>query len=218
MIAENVAALLKELPAGVLLEAAVKMRSSEEITQAISAGVKIIGENYIQEAEEHYKTVGGRAEWHLIGHLQKNKAKKASESFQMIETVDSVGTGQAIDRYCGRASKVMPVLIEVNSGREAQKDGAMPENVEALVRDLSGLKNMKVMGLMTMGPELANPEGLRTYFRETKALFDRIAALTLPGVEMKHLSMGMTDSYKIAIEEGATIVRIGSKIFGPRKA
>jgi hypothetical protein len=218
MIAENVAALLKELPAGVLLEAAVKMRSSKEITQAISAGVKIIGENYIQEAEEHYKTVGGRAEWHLIGHLQKNKAKKAAEFFQMIETVDSVGTGQAIDRYCGRASKVMPVLIEVNSGREAQKDGAMPENVEALVRDLSGLKNMKVMGLMTMGPELANPEGLRTYFRETKALFDRLAALTLPGVEMKHLSMGMTDSYKIAIEEGATIVRIGSKIFGPRKA
>lgn len=218
MITENVTALLRELPPHVLLEAAAKTRSPEEILESVHAGVKIIGENYIQEAEEHYKTVGSRAEWHLIGHLQSNKVRKAVQMFQMIETVDSLKTGKEIDRCCGRASKVMPVLIEVNSGREAQKDGVLPENVEALVKDLSSLKNIKVMGLMTMGPELHDPEGLRPYFRETKALFDRIAALSPSGVEMKYLSMGMTDSYKIAIEEGATIVRIGSKIFGPRKA
>ena len=218
MIKENVAALLKELPPGVQLEGAAKTRSAEEIKEAVGAGVKIIGENYVQEAEEHHKVVGGRVEWHLIGHLQKNKARKAVALFQMIETVDSIETGKVIDRFALRMNKVMPVLIEVNSGKETQKEGAMPENVAALAKDLSGLKNVKLIGLMTMGPELHNPEDLRPYFRETKALFGRIAALKIPNVEMKLLSMGMTDSYKIAIEEGATIVRIGSKIFGPRKA
>ena len=218
MIKENVAALLKELPPGVQLEGAAKTRSAEEIKEAVGAGVKIIGENYVQEAEEHHKTIGNTVEWHLIGHLQKNKARKAVELFQMIETVDSIETGKVIDRFALRMNKVMPVLVEVNSGKEPQKEGAMPENVAALAKDLSGLKNVKLIGLMTMGPELHNPEDLRPYFRETKALFGRIAALKIPNVEMKLLSMGMTDSYKIAIEEGATIVRIGSKIFGPRKA
>lgn len=220
MIADNVAALLRELPPGVTLEAAVKTRTTEEIAEAFGAGVKVIGENYVQEADDHARGIGGtgaKAEWHLIGHLQSNKAKRAAELFQMVETIDSVNNGKGLDRACARLNKVMPVLIEVNSGREPQKDGAMPEAVEALVKDLSALKNVKVIGLMTMGPELHNPEELRPYFRETKAVFDRIAALKLPNVEMKILSMGMTDSYKIAIEEGATLVRIGSKIFGARR-
>jgi pyridoxal phosphate enzyme (YggS family) len=220
MIADNVAALLRELPPGVGLEAAVKTRTSDEIAEALGAGITIIGENYVQEADDHFKGLADstKAEWHLIGHLQSNKAKRAAELFRMVETIDSADTGKVLDRVCGRLNKVMPVLIEVNSGREAQKDGAMPENVAALVQALSGLKNIKVMGLMTMGPELHNPEELRPYFRETKTLFDQVAELKIPNVEMKILSMGMTDSYKIAIEEGATLVRIGSKIFGARRA
>ncbi len=217
-IEQNVSALLKELPRGVLLEAAVKTRTPDEINEAIKSGIKIIGENYVQEAEEHVKGVTGAAEWHLIGHLQSNKAKKAAELFSMVETIDSLGTARALDRYCAALNKTMTVLIEVNSGRESQKDGVFPENALTLARDLSGLKNVRLAGLMTMGPELHDPEELRPYFRETKAVFDRIAALKIPSVEMKLLSMGMTDSYKVAIEEGATIVRIGSKIFGPRKA
>ena len=169
-VSENVASLIRELPPGVLLEAAVKTRSAEEILDSIAAGVKIIGENYVQEAEDHYKSIGNKAEWHLIGHLQKNKAKKAAELFQMIETVDSMETAKAIDRACLRLGKVMPVLIEVNSGRETQKEGVFPENVEALARELATLKNIRLMGLMTMGPELHEPEGLRPYFRETKVL------------------------------------------------
>jgi pyridoxal phosphate enzyme (YggS family) len=220
MIADNVAALLRELPPCVTLEAAVKTRTAEEIAEALGAGVKIIGENYVQETDDHVKglgNTGAKTEWHLIGHMQSNKARRAAELFQMVETIDSVNNGKALDRACARLNKVMPVLIEVNSGREPQKDGAMPESVETLVKDLSALKNIRVMGLMTMGPELHNPEELRPYFRETKAVFDCIAVLKVPNVEMKILSMGMTDSYKIAIEEGATLVRIGIKIFGARR-
>jgi pyridoxal phosphate enzyme (YggS family) len=219
MIADNVAALLKELPHGVTLEAAVKTRTAAEIAEALGAGVTVIGENYVQEADDHVRGLGdcSQAEWHLIGHTQGNKAKRAAELFHMVETIDSLPNGRGLDRACARLGKVMPVLIEVNSGREGQKDGAMPEAVEQLIKELSALKNIKVLGLMTMGPELHNPEELRPYFRETKTLFDYIAALKIPNVEMKILSMGMTDSYKIAIEEGATLVRIGSKIFGARR-
>ena len=219
MIADNVAALLRELPPGVTLEAAVKTRTAAEITEALGAGVTVIGENYVQEADDHVRGLGdcSTAEWHLIGHMQGNKAKRTAELFHMVETIDSLPNGRGLDRACARLGKVMPVLIEVNSGREAQKDGVMPEAVEQLVKDLSSLQNTTVLGLMTMGPELHNPEELRPYFRETKTVFDRIAALKIPNVEMKILSMGMTDSYKIAIEEGATLVRIGSKIFGARR-
>jgi pyridoxal phosphate enzyme (YggS family) len=221
MIADNVSSLLRELPKGVRLEAAVKTRTGAEIAEAVGAGIIIIGENYVQEAEDHLKSLAGAAsntEWHLIGHLQSNKARRTAENFQMVETIDSLRSGQSLDRACLRLNKVMPVLIEVNSGREPQKDGALPENVAGLIKDLAALKNIRVVGLMTMGPEIHDPEALRPYFRETKILFDRVAALNIPNVEMKILSMGMTDSYRIAIEEGATLVRIGSKIFGARRA
>jgi PLP dependent protein len=220
MIVDNVTALLKELPPGVTLEAAVKTRTGAEIAEALRAGVTVLGENYVQEADEHARALGGdcvQAEWHLIGHMQGNKAKRTAEFFHMVETIDSLPNGRGLDRACARLGKVMPVLIEVNSGREAQKDGALPEAVEQLVRDLAALKNIRVLGLMTMGPEIHNPEELRPYFKETKTIFDRIAALKIPNVEMKILSMGMTDSYKVAIQEGATLVRIGGKIFGARR-
>jgi pyridoxal phosphate enzyme (YggS family) len=215
-IRENVKQILSELPPGVALVAAAKTRSPREIQEAVEAGIRVIGENYLQEAESAYQAVGDKAKWHFIGHLQKNKVKKAVRLFDMIETVDSVEIAREISKRCAQIGKTMPVLIEINSGREVQKWGVLPEKAIELVREISNLPNLKIMGLMTMGPLLGNPEDLRPYFRETNKLFSEIRELNLPNVSMKYLSMGMTDSYQVAIEEGANMVRLGTKIFGER--
>jgi pyridoxal phosphate enzyme (YggS family) len=216
MIEENIKKILQELPPGVELMAAAKARTPEEIIRAAQAGVKIVGENYIQEALAAFNVVGHRVKWHFIGHLQRNKVKKAVEIFDMIETVDSPELSKEIDKRCNQCKRIMPVLIEINSGREKQKFGIFPEDAEDFIKEISGLKNIKIEGFMTMGPMFGDPEDARPYFVETKKLFDRIKTLNLPGLEMKYLSMGMTNSYQVAIEEGANIVRIGTKIFGPR--
>jgi len=215
-IRENIQQLLKELPGGVELVAAAKARTAEEVLQAVDSGIKTVGENYVQEAERTYPVVGSKAKWHMIGHLQKNKVKKAVRLFDMIETVDSVDIAREIDKQCAHIGKVMPVLVEINSGREKQKSGVLPENAEQLIKEISSLPNIKVMGLMTMGPRFGNPEDSRPYFITTRKIFDRIKALELPNIEMRYLSMGMTNSYPIALEEGANMVRIGTKIFGER--
>jgi len=215
-IRENVARLLSELPEGVQLVVAAKGRTPEEILEAVGAGASIIGENYLQEAEQAYAAIGARAQWHFIGHLQRNKVAKAVHLFDMIETVDSSVLAREIDKRCGQIGRTMPVLIEVNSGREPQKSGVLPEVVEPLVREISALPNIRVEGLMTMGPEVGAPENARPYLIETRRVFDHLKGLDLPGVSMKYISMGMTNSYRVAIEEGANIVRIGSKIFGER--
>ena len=215
-IKQNVKQILNELPDGVQLVAAAKTREPREILEAIEAGVKIDGENYVQEAERAYEVIGNKNQWHFIGHLQKNKVKRAVEIFDMIETVDSVEIAGEIDKRCAQVGKTMPVLIEINSGREEQKAGVYPENAEKLVNEISTFKNIRVTGLMTMGPQSGNPEDARPYFIETRKVFDRIKKLNLLDLEMKYLSMGMTNSYRIALEEGANIVRIGSKIFGER--
>jgi pyridoxal phosphate enzyme (YggS family) len=217
MISENVKKILEELPEGVQLVAAAKARTPEEILQAVEAGVKYIGENYVQEAREAFKLVGHRAKWHFIGHLQTNKAKKAVEIFDMIETVDSVKLAREIDKRCSAIGKVMPALVEINSGREPQKFGILPEEAESFIREIAPLENLKVKGLMTMGPAFGDPEKARPYFIETRKTFEKIKSRDIPNVEMKYLSMGMTNSYRIAIEEGANIVRIGTKIFGSRE-
>jgi pyridoxal phosphate enzyme (YggS family) len=198
-IKQNVSQILAELPEGVQLVAAAKTRTPEEIQEAVEAGAGIIGENYVQEAERAFEVIGGRAQWHFIGHLQTNKVKKAVPIFDMIETVDSAELAREIDKRCAQAGKTMPVLIEVNSGREAQKAGVLPEDTEVLVR------------------EIADPEDSRPYFVETKKIFEKLKRLELPNIEMKYLSMGMTNSYKVALEEGANMVRIGTKIFGERE-
>jgi pyridoxal phosphate enzyme (YggS family) len=215
-IKENVKQLLKELPDGVELVAAAKTRTPEEVLQAVAAGIKTIGENYVQEAEKIYPVIGNKARWHFLGYLQKNKVKKAVALFDMIETVDSVDLAQEIDKRCAQINKVMPVLVEVNSGREKQKSGVLPDDAEPLVKEISKLPNIKVMGLMTMGPRFGNPEDSRPYFVTTRKIFEQIKALEIANVEMKYLSMGMTNSYRVALEEGANMVRIGTKIFGER--
>jgi pyridoxal phosphate enzyme (YggS family) len=216
VIRENVRGLLIELPKNVQLVAAAKSRTPEEILEAIEAGVKIIGENYIQEAQAALAAIGRRVKWHFIGHLQKNKVKKAVDIFDLIETVDSFEIAVEIDKRCREPGKVMPVLIEVNSGRERQKFGVFPEDAAGLVRELARLQNIRVEGLMTMGPEFGSPEGARPFFQETRRTFDKIKGLGFPGVAMDWLSMGMSHSYRVAVEEGANMVRIGTRIFGPR--
>jgi len=216
-IRQSVEAMLSELPEGIELVAAAKTRSPEEILEAIEAGVKTIGENYVQEATRAYEVVGKKAKWHFIGTLQKhNVRRKMVQMFDMIETVDSLTIAVEIDKRCAQINKIMPVLIEINSGREEQKSGVLPEGSERLIREISVLRHIKIMGLMTMGPRFGNPADSRPYFVETKKIFGRVKRLNLLNVEMKYLSMGMTNSYKIAIEEGANIVRIGSKLFGER--
>jgi len=217
LIKRNVAKLLATLPDGVEVAAAAKTRTPEEVLKAIQAGIKIIGENYIREAKEAYELVGKRAKWHFIGTMRKHNVRKTVlEIFDMIESVDSLDIAREINRKCAQIGKIMPILIEVNSGREPQKSGVLPEDAEQLVREISGLRNIKVMGLMTMGPRFGNPEDSRPYFVETRRIFEVIKRLELPNVEMRYLSMGMTNSYQVALEEGANIIRIGTRIFGER--
>jgi len=217
MITENVQRLLRELPERVELLAAAKERTAEEISEAIRAGIKIKGENYLQDAQKVFPNVEESAQWHFIGHLQTKKVKKVVEMFDMIESVDSVRVAQEIERCCGTRDKLMPVLIEVNSGEEEQKYGVNPEDVLNLIEEISAYPHIKIMGLMTMGPRFGNPEDARPYFQKTRKLFEQIKGLQRPNVEMKYLSMGMTNSYGVALEEGANLVRIGTKIFGERK-
>jgi len=216
MIKQNINQILSQLPNGVELVAAAKTRQPEEILEAVEAGVKIVGQNYVQEAGRAYELIGNKTKWHFIGHLQRNKVKKAVMIFDMIETVDSLEIAGEIDKRCAQIGKIMPVLIEINSGREKQKSGVFPEKAEQLVAEISTYPNIRIMGLMTMGPRFGNPEDSRPYFVETKRIFGKIKKLNLPNVEMRYLSMGMTNSYKIAVAEGANIVRVGSKIFGER--
>jgi pyridoxal phosphate enzyme (YggS family) len=206
----------KGIPDYVIIVAAAKTRTSDEIKEAINAGIQIIGENYVQEAEKVIDAIGHQANWHIIGHLQRNKVKDAVRLFDMIETVDSLRLAEAINRQCMSIGKIMPILLEVNSGREANKTGVFPEELDNLISQLANLQSIKVQGLMTMGPESSNPEALRLFFRETKQAFDRLSATSNPNIEMRYLSMGMSDSYLIAIEEGSNIIRIGTKLFGPR--
>jgi len=209
-INQSVLQTLKTIPSGVVLLAAAKTRSLEEVKAAIQAGVTHIGFNYIQESLPIIQAIGKRATWHMIGHLQRNKAKVAVQHFDMIETVDSWRLAQTLDRLCEDIEKTMPVLVEINSGHESNKTGILPE-------EISDLKYIRVKGIMTMGPRFGDPENSRPYFILTRKIFNRLAAKNLPNVSMQYLSMGMSNSYQIAIEEGANIIRIGTKLFGQRQ-
>jgi len=216
MIKENIIKIISELPEGVQLVAAAKSRTPDEMKEAIGAGLEIIGQNYVQEAERARKAIGPCVKWHMIGHLQSNKAKIAVRIFDMIETVDSMKLASAINSACKEIGKVMPVLIEINSGEEGQKAGVLPKDALSLVQTMAKVQNIRVMGLMTMGPFSDAPEDSRPYYKKTKTLFDELKSLNIKGVEMRYLSMGMSDSYRVAIEEGANLVRIGTMIFGER--
>ncbi len=216
MIKDNVKKILESLPQGVQLVAAAKTRTPEEVLEAIEAGITLVGHNYVQEAEASVAAIGHQAKWHMIGHLQSNKANKAVRIFDMIETVDSFNLAKAIDKACRNMNRSMPILIEINSGEELQKGGVMPRDAMSVIREIAVLANIRIMGLMTMGPFSGDPEDARPYFQKTRAIFEDVEKAGIPRVEMRCLSMGMSNSYRVAVEEGANMVRIGTKIFGER--
>lgn len=215
-ITEQVHTLLGRLPGHVTLEAAVKARSADEINQAVAAGVRVIGQNYLQDAERTFADVRGDARRHFIGHVQTNKVKKVVGLFDMIETVDSAKLAAEIDKRCAQIGKTMDVLIEVNSAREPQKSGVFPEHVLALADEIAAFPRLVLRGVMTMGAAGADEATLRGYFRETKGVYDTLVRRGDTRMRIDILSMGMSDSYNLAIEEGANMVRIGTALFGER--
>jgi hypothetical protein len=216
-IEERARRLFSEIPPHVTVVAAAKMRTPDEVRAVLAAGISIVGENYVQEAEAVQAAVSRAvAKWHFIGHLQRNKAKDAVRLFDLIQTVDSVRLAEAVDAASRTLGRIMPVLVEINSGREPQKSGILPEEATDLVRALERLDAVRVVGLMTMGPLVADPEALRPAFRETKRLFDDLGRTGPRHAQMQILSMGMSESYRVAIAEGATMVRVGTALFGPR--
>lgn len=217
MIIENVKKILREIPQDVILVAAVKGRKIEEVQEAIDGGIRFLGENYLQEAEKKFTHIETSVKWHFIGHIQRRKCKRITEIFDMVETLDSLEIAKELNSALKVVNKIMPALIEVNSGREPQKSGLMIEDVFPFIEEVSEFNNLKIKGLMTMGPFLEEPEKLRPYYVATRKIFEEIKSKNISNVEIKYLSMGMSSSYKIAIEEGANIIRVGTLIFGPRK-
>lgn len=203
-------------PSAVRLMAVTKTVHDGRIVEAVQAGVDIIGENYVQEAKRKLETMGKSGEWHMIGRLQTNKAKYAVRLFDMIHSVDRLELAAEIDRRAREAGLVMKILIEVNVAGEATKSGVPIMHAVNLVRAVAPLPNLSVRGLMTMPPWFDDPEEARPFFRALRELRDRIETEEIPHVEMRELSMGMTGDYSVAIEEGATIVRVGRGIFGER--
>jgi pyridoxal phosphate enzyme (YggS family) len=197
----------------VTLVAVTKTMPVETVREAVAAGATVLGENRIQEARDKIAALGGGVEWHLIGHLQTNKAKLAANLFHRVHSLDSIRLAQDLDRHAAEAGRRLRCLVQVNVGGEAQKNGASEEEVRPLLTEAGRLPRLAVEGLMAIPPFLPDPEEVRPFFRRLRSLRDALAA---EGFALPDLSMGMTNDFEVAIEEGATLVRIGTAIFGPR--
>jgi pyridoxal phosphate enzyme (YggS family) len=196
----------------ITLIAVTKTRSVDEIKQVIDCGVTDIGENYVQEAEVKFSTIGQAVRWHMIGHLQRNKAKHAVELFSLIHSVDSEQLARELGRRAQAIGKTVDVLVEVNISGEETKFGVKPEQVMAFLESIADIQGIHVCGLMGMAPIVNNAEETRPYFAKLKELWD-----CLPEEHRIYLSMGMTQDFEVAIEEGSNMVRIGTAIFGRRE-
>jgi PLP dependent protein len=201
-------------PNEIKLVAVSKTVEVARIMEAIEAGVSILGENYVQEAQKKIEEIGRPVSWHFIGHLQTNKAKYAIRLFDMIHSLDSVPLAEELNRRAEQADRVMKVMIEVNLSKEATKFGTDEEVVVNLAKRVQNLNHLSLEGLMTMPPYFDSPELSRPYYIALRELKEKMVK---EGVPMKDLSMGMSNDFEIAIEEGATYVRVGTAIFGPRK-
>jgi hypothetical protein len=199
------------------LVAVTKTVEVERIKEAIKCGIKIIGENKVQEAESKFVQITEKVEKHLVGHLQTNKAKKGVELFDFIQSVDSQHIAQEISKRAFQMGKVMEVLVEINTSGEKSKFGIDPDQAWSFVKSISNLGGIKIKGLMTIGLFSDNPEDARPCFKKLKAIFDKLKSENIHNIEMEYLSMGMTDDFEIAIHEGSNMVRIGTGIFGPRR-
>jgi pyridoxal phosphate enzyme (YggS family) len=214
-IRENVEKILSSIPTNVILIAASKTRIIEEIEEAYDAGIVNMGENYIKEAIPKIENSESmKIRWHFIGHLQKNKVKKAVKYFDVIQTVDSLELATLIDKESEKLNKTIDIMVEINIAEEEQKSGVLPNKTLELCNKIKDLKNINLVGIMTMGPVVSDIEEIRPFFKKAKEIYDKVRAQIST---VKYLSMGMSDSYKIAIEEGSNVIRIGTKIFGPRE-
>ncbi|MBM3265911.1 MAG: YggS family pyridoxal phosphate-dependent enzyme [candidate division Zixibacteria bacterium] len=203
-------------PGTVRIIAVSKTKPVSMIQEALAAGLTDLGENRVQEAEEKYACIGDRPRWHLIGHLQTNKARHAARIFHMIQSVDSLSLGEELDRRLKTLGKIMSVLVQVNTSGEASKSGVEPDGAFELVERLSVLSSLSVQGLMTIPAPTPDLNKARPAFRRLRELRDRMVQTGIGGVEMRYLSMGMTHDFETAIEEGANMIRVGTAIFGER--
>jgi PLP dependent protein len=203
-------------PEGVTLVAVTKTMPVERIREAIDAGQRVFGENRVQEAQAKIEALGREVQWHLIGHLQRNKVKFVCDLFDLIESVDSLSLAQDINARAARHGIVMPILIQVNIGDETTKSGIAAPDTLALVQQVATLPHLALKGLMCVPPMVEVAEHARPYFVELRTLAEQIGRERIPNVAMSELSMGMSHDFEVAIEEGATMVRVGSAIFGPR--
>jgi hypothetical protein len=229
MIKENLAKIKERIlkvcsrinrnPEEITVVAVSKGRTAEQIKEVIEAGITDIGENKIQEALSKFNELStidyrlSTIKWHMVGHLQTNKIKDAVRIFDLIHSVDSLRLAQEIDKQAAKIHKVQDVLIEVNTSGETTKFGINPEKLPELVKSISELKNIRLLGLMNIAPIVDNPEKTRPYFRKLKELRDQTNALLTIDYRLSTLSMGMTDDFEVAIEEGATVIRLGRAIF-----
>jgi pyridoxal phosphate enzyme (YggS family) len=207
-------------PDEITLMAVSKTFAPEQIREAYDVGLRVFGENRVQEFSGKFDPVRelSGAEWHLIGHLQSNKAAKAAELFGAIDSLDSVKLAERLNAAARNAGKMLPALIEINVGGEAAKSGVAPgsEELNQILQSATQWKSLKIRGLMTVPPFTEDPEGARPYFRHLRQIRDQIAARNPPGISMGVLSMGMSHDFEVAIEEGSTCVRVGTAIFGER--
>jgi pyridoxal phosphate enzyme (YggS family) len=213
----------RSVPAHVAIVLACKKRHPDEVRAVIEAGATDLGQNYVQEAESSIEALGDQAaaaRWHMIGPLQKNKINKALRLFDVVQTVSSTKQAREIQKRAAALGKHLSVYIEVNIGEESAKSGVPPErdDIVLLAREIAPMENLHLEGLMTMGPFYDDPEAIRPYFRKTREIYDHIRSLGEPGMDLSVLSMGMSDSYEVAIEEGSNMIRLGTIVFGPRPA
>ncbi len=204
-------------PSGIKLLAATKSQGVSQIQAAIEAGIRLFGENYIQEARDKREAIKESVEWHMIGHLQRNKVRAALELFYLIQSLDSLELARELNKEGKKRGQTVRAFVEVNLGGEESKSGIAKERVAPLLREVGVLTHLRVEGLMVIPPFREKPEEMRPYFRALRELQMEMKELKLPNGDLKELSMGMTHDYPVAIEEGATLVRIGTAIFGARK-
>lgn len=204
-------------PNQVRLVAVSKTKPASQIEEAARAGQQLFGESYVQEFTDKREQVRLPVTWHFIGHLQSNKVKYLRGNVSMIHSVDRLSLAQEIDRQWQKIGETVDILLQVNLADEESKSGATEEAAEDLARRLATLPHLRLRGLMTLPPYCENPEDVRPYFAQLRHLSERIAALNLPDVHMTELSMGMSHDFEVAVEEGATLVRIGTAIFGERE-
>ena len=203
-------------PDEVTLVGISKVQPIEKVQAAVDAGLMQLGENRVQEAAGKIPHIAGDVHWRLVGHLQRNKAKKAVELFEMIESIDSERIAQEVSRRCVNLGKNMDILIEVNVGAEDAKAGVAPSQLTGLARLCASLQGITLKGIMVIPPFDPDPEKSRPYFREARRMFEELRDAKIDGADICHLSMGMSNDFEVAVEEGATIVRVGTAIFGPR--